>query len=50
MLKNFQQADKTLAATTIENNLPNPSHMPVAQLNPYCEQIEKKSSLAEVMA
>ncbi|XP_072248218.1 SR-related and CTD-associated factor 4-like [Leuresthes tenuis] len=44
MLKNFQQADKTLAATTIANNLPNSSHMPVAQLNPYCEQ---KSSLAE---
>ncbi|KAG7243057.1 hypothetical protein INR49_016432 [Caranx melampygus] len=47
VLQNFQQADKTLAAT-IANNIPNPSQMPVAQLNPYMAHIEKKSSLAEI--
>ncbi|XP_051255420.1 SR-related and CTD-associated factor 4 isoform X2 [Dicentrarchus labrax] len=46
MLQNFQQADKTLAAT-IANNIPNPPQMPVAQLHPYSEHTEKKSSLAE---
>uniref|UniRef100_A0A3P8SSM7 SR-related CTD-associated factor 4b n=1 Tax=Amphiprion percula TaxID=161767 RepID=A0A3P8SSM7_AMPPE len=46
MLQNFQQADKTLAAT-IANNAPNPPQMPVAQLNPRSVQAEKKSSLAE---
>lgn len=48
MLQNFQQADKTLAAT-IANNIPNPPQMPVAQLDPYGAHIEKKSSLAEVI-
>ncbi|XP_040903032.1 SR-related and CTD-associated factor 4-like [Toxotes jaculatrix] len=46
MLQNFQQAEKTLAAT-IANNLPDPPQMPVAQLNPYSAHTEKKSSLAE---
>ncbi|XP_045930594.1 SR-related and CTD-associated factor 4-like isoform X2 [Micropterus dolomieu] len=46
MLQNFQQADKTLAAT-IANNIPNPPQMPVSQLNPYSAHTEKKSSLAE---
>ncbi|XP_069017485.1 SR-related and CTD-associated factor 4-like [Embiotoca jacksoni] len=46
MLQNFQQAEKTLAATTT-NNIPNPPQMPVAQLNPYSTHTEKKSSLAE---
>ncbi|XP_042269320.1 SR-related and CTD-associated factor 4-like [Thunnus maccoyii] len=46
MLQNFQQADKTLAAT-IANNTPNPPQMPVAQLNPYSAHSEKRSSLAE---
>ncbi|GAA6232728.1 splicing factor, arginine/serine-rich 15-like isoform X1 [Lates japonicus] len=46
MLQNFQQADKTLAAT-IANNIPNPPQMPVAQLNSYNAHTEKKSSLAE---
>ncbi|CAG6000138.1 unnamed protein product [Menidia menidia] len=43
MLKNFQQADKTLAAS---NSL-NPPQRPGAQPNAYCEQTEKKNSLAE---
>ncbi|KAM9359460.1 SR-related and CTD-associated factor 4-like [Symphorus nematophorus] len=46
MLQNFQQADKTLAAT-IANNIPNPPQIPAAQLNPYSAHTEKKSSLAE---
>lgn len=46
MLQNFQQADKTLAAT-ITNNIPNPPPMSVTQLNPYSAHTEKKSSLAE---
>ncbi|XP_049889605.1 SR-related and CTD-associated factor 4-like isoform X1 [Epinephelus moara] len=46
MLHNFQQADKTLAAT-IGNNIPNQPQMPAAQLNPYNAHTEKKSSLAE---
>ncbi|XP_029301921.1 splicing factor, arginine/serine-rich 15-like [Cottoperca gobio] len=46
MLQNFQQTDKTLAAT-ISNTIPNPPQMPVAQLNPYSAHTEKKSSLAE---
>ncbi|KAI3354091.1 hypothetical protein L3Q82_018640 [Scortum barcoo] len=46
MLQNFQQADKTLAAT-MTNNIPNPAQMPAAQLNPYGAHVEKKSSLAE---
>lgn len=46
MLQNFQQTDKTLAAT-IANNIPNQPQMPVAQLNPYSAHTEKKSSLAE---
>ncbi|KAG7455593.1 splicing factor, arginine/serine-rich 15-like isoform X1 [Solea senegalensis] len=45
MLQNFQQADKTLAAT--ETNNTTPPQMPVAQLNPYSAQTEKKSSFAE---
>ncbi|XP_070826866.1 SR-related and CTD-associated factor 4-like [Chaetodon trifascialis] len=44
MLQNFQQADKSLAAT-IANNIQNPPQMPVAQL--YSVHTEKKSSLAE---
>uniref|UniRef100_A0A673CDX4 SR-related CTD-associated factor 4b n=1 Tax=Sphaeramia orbicularis TaxID=375764 RepID=A0A673CDX4_9TELE len=46
MLQNFQQADKTLAAT-IANSIGNPSQMPAAQLNQYSSHTEKKSSLAE---
>ncbi|XP_070762265.1 SR-related and CTD-associated factor 4-like [Enoplosus armatus] len=46
MLQNFQQADKTLAAS-IANNISNPPQMPVAQFNPYSGHTEKKSSLAE---
>ncbi|XP_071352742.1 SR-related and CTD-associated factor 4-like isoform X1 [Trachinotus anak] len=46
VLQNFQQADKTLAAT-IANSIPNPPQMPVSQLNPYSAHTEKKSSLAE---
>ncbi|XP_054452115.1 SR-related and CTD-associated factor 4-like isoform X2 [Anoplopoma fimbria] len=46
MLQNFQQADKTLAAT-LANNIPNQPHMPVSQLNPYSAHTEKRSSLAE---
>ncbi|TMS07528.1 Splicing factor, arginine/serine-rich 15 [Larimichthys crocea] len=46
MLQNFQQADKSLAAT-IANNISNPPQMPVGQLNPYGTHTEKKSSLAE---
>ncbi|XP_042342214.1 SR-related and CTD-associated factor 4-like isoform X2 [Plectropomus leopardus] len=46
MLHNFQQADKTLAAT-ITNNITTPPQMPATQLNPYSSHTEKKSSLAE---
>ncbi|KAF3847467.1 hypothetical protein F7725_020495 [Dissostichus mawsoni] len=47
MLQNFQQADKTRAAS-ITNTLPNPAQpMPVAQLNPYNEHTENRNSLAE---
>ncbi|CAK6968907.1 SR-related and CTD-associated factor 4-like [Scomber scombrus] len=46
MLQNFQQADKTLAAT-VTNNTPNPAQMPAAQHNPYSAHTEKRSSLAE---
>lgn len=46
MLQNFQQADKTLAAT-IANDIPIQPQMPAAQLNPYSAHSEKKSSLAE---
>lgn len=49
MLQNFQQADKTLTATTA-NNEPNPPQIPVAQPNLYSAPTEKKSSLAEVIA
>ncbi|KAM3615763.1 uncharacterized protein V6R79_007335 [Siganus canaliculatus] len=45
MLQNFQQADKSLAATI--TNIPNPPQFPAAQLNPYSAHAEKKSSLAE---
>ncbi|XP_031719461.1 SR-related and CTD-associated factor 4-like [Anarrhichthys ocellatus] len=46
MLQNFQQADKTLAAT-LANNIPNQPQPPVSQLNPYSAHTEKRSSLAE---
>lgn len=46
MLQNFQQADKSLAAT-LANNIPNQPQMPGAQLNPYSAHTEKRSSLAE---
>ncbi|XP_068441314.1 SR-related and CTD-associated factor 4-like [Clinocottus analis] len=46
MLQNFQQADKTLAAT-LTNNIPNQPQKPVSQLNPYSVQTEKRGSLAE---
>ncbi|XP_041850790.1 SR-related and CTD-associated factor 4-like isoform X2 [Melanotaenia boesemani] len=47
MLQNFQQADKILTASTVANNIQTPPQMPVAQLNPYSTQTDKKSSLAE---
>lgn len=46
MLQNFQQADKTLAAT-VANDIPLQPQMPAAQLNPYSANTEKKSSFAE---
>lgn len=49
MLQNFQQADKTLAAS-LANNIPNQPQKLVSQLNPYSAHTEKRSSLAEVTA
>ncbi|XP_029026499.1 SR-related and CTD-associated factor 4-like [Betta splendens] len=46
MLQKFQQADKTLAATTA-NSTPNPPQRHLDQLNSYSTCPEKKSSLAE---
>ncbi|XP_040030497.2 SR-related and CTD-associated factor 4 [Gasterosteus aculeatus] len=46
MLQNFQQADKTLAAS-LANNIPNQPQKLVSQLNPYSAHTEKRSSLAE---
>ncbi|XP_034405159.1 SR-related and CTD-associated factor 4-like isoform X2 [Cyclopterus lumpus] len=46
MLQNFQQADKTLAAT-LANNIPNQPQKPVSQLNSYSAHTEKRGSLAE---
>ncbi|KAM8903351.1 SR-related and CTD-associated factor 4-like isoform 2-T2 [Spinachia spinachia] len=46
MLQNFQQADKTLAAS-LANSVPNRPQHPVSQLDPYSAHAEKRSSLAE---
>ncbi|XP_071373245.1 SR-related and CTD-associated factor 4-like isoform X2 [Centroberyx affinis] len=46
MLQNFQQGEKTLAAT-IANNVPAHLQVPPAQLNPYSAHTEQKSSLAK---
>ncbi|KAK5620722.1 hypothetical protein CRENBAI_019779 [Crenichthys baileyi] len=45
MIQNFQQADKTVGAPIIGNNITNQPQMPVTQLNPC--SAEKKGSLAE---
>ncbi|KAM4628162.1 SR-related and CTD-associated factor 4-like [Polymixia lowei] len=46
MLQNFQQGEKTLAAT-ITNNAPAHLQEPVGQLHPYSTHPEQKSSLAK---
>ncbi|MED6248561.1 hypothetical protein ATANTOWER_001938 [Ataeniobius toweri] len=47
MIQNFQQADKTVGAPTIGNNIANQPQMPITQLNPCSAETVKKGSLAE---
>ncbi|XP_017271933.1 SR-related and CTD-associated factor 4-like [Kryptolebias marmoratus] len=47
MLQNIQQADRTLGAATIGNNIPNLPQMPVTQLNSHGAETVKKNSLTE---